>query len=203
MTTLYLVRHGHTATLGRQLVGRRPDVPLDDLGRSQVLALAEHMAKLPLRAVYTSPLARTLATARAVAQPHGLDVIVREPLADMEFGEWSGRPIDELRGDPTFHAFNAHRAGVAPPGGEHPAAAQSRMLAELCRLRDAHPNEAIAVVGHGDPLRSALAGFVGMPLDLARRLELAPASVTRLDLSRGDATLCFLNLIPDGVSAAG
>lgn len=194
MTSFYLVRHGHIDTLGRRLVGSRPDVPLDELGRSQVVALAERLAELPVEAVYSSPLDRALTTARAIARPHGLDVVPRQALADVEFGEWSGRLLEELRPDPVFRAFNSHRTGVAPPGGEHPAVVQGRMVAELCRLRDAHPGQTIVVVGHGDPLRAVLAAFTGVPLDLARRLELDPASVTRLDLEREDATLRFLNL---------
>lgn len=196
MTSFCLVRHGTTATLGQRLTGRRPDVPLDAKARDELEALASYLASEPLRAVYSSPLTRTLTTATAIARPHGLGVVRLESLADIELGDWSDRSLDALRSDPTFHAFNVHRAGTAPPGGEHPAAVQCRMAVELCRLRDAHRDETIAVVGHADPLRSVLAFFVGIPLDLAHRIEIEPASVTRLELGAEHASLRLLNFVP-------
>lgn len=195
MTTLYLIRHANTAALGKRLTGRRPNVPLDERGRAQLEALSELLARAPLRAVYSSPLDRAAETARAVARPHGLEVRLREPLADIEFGTWSDRALSELAGEPSFRRFNAFRSGTTPPEGEHPASVQCRLALELCRIRDQHPDDAVAVVGHADPLRSALAFFVGIPLDLIRRIELEPASVTRLDLTFDDVRLCYLNLV--------
>lgn len=194
MTTFYLIRHANTAAVGRRLVGRHPNVPLDDVGRSQLPALSAFLARAPLRAVYCSPLDRAAETARAVAEPHALDVRPREALTDIEFGTWSDRALSELSDEPSFRRFNSFRSGVAPPGGEHPVSVQSRLALELCRIRDTHHDEAVAVVGHADPLRAALAFFIGLPLDLARRLDIDPASVTRLELTLDDARLCYLNL---------
>jgi hypothetical protein len=67
----------------------------------------------------------------------------------------------------------------------------SAVLAELLGdLRDAHGPPA----RHVDPLRAALAFFIGLPLDFAPRLELEPASVTRLELTLDGAKLVQLNL---------
>jgi probable phosphoglycerate mutase len=197
-TTFFLVRHGVTDTVGQRLVGRRPDAPLNDTGRAQCERVATFLAGVPLAAVYSSPLERAAATARALARPHGLDVSVRDALIDVEFGEWSNETLAALRDRPEFRRFNAQRAGHAPPGGEHAALVQARMVTELCRLRDAHPGAAVAVVGHADPLRAALAFFLGLAIDLARRLELDPACVTRLELGDTDASLRFLNREPTG-----
>jgi probable phosphoglycerate mutase len=192
-TTFFLVRHGSTDALGHRLSGRLPNVPLNGAGREQTERLAALLAPVPLHAVYSSPLERAEQTARALARPHGLEVRVLENLTDIDFGAWTDQPLGALRDRQDFRRFNAQRAGHAPPGGEHPALVQARMVTELCRLRDAHPGAAVAVVGHADPLRAALAFFLGVALDLARRIELDPASVTRLELSETDARLCFSN----------
>ena len=67
MTTVLLVRHGHTATTGHVLTGWTPGIPLDDRGRAQAAALAARLAPLPLNAIVSSPLERCLQTAAAIA----------------------------------------------------------------------------------------------------------------------------------------
>lgn len=198
MTSLLLVRHGRTSAVGRYLSGQTPHVSLDQTGRAQAEALGTFLAAAALRAVYASPLERTLETARAIARPHGLEVETRESLLDIDFGAWTGKDLVELDRQAAFQRFNAQRAAHAPPGGEHPVRVQCRMALELCRLRDEHPGELVAIVGHLDPLRSAIAYFLGVPLDLARRLELDPGSVTRLELTHDDAKLIYLNRDPSG-----
>ena len=54
---------------------------------AQVGALAHELAALPLAAVYTSPLARALETARAIAVPHGLEPVAVPALREIERGE--------------------------------------------------------------------------------------------------------------------
>ena len=46
-------------------------------------------------------------------------------------------------------------------------------------------------MSHADPIRAALAYFLGMPLDLLLRLEISPASVSVLQLDDwGPKVLC-------------
>jgi len=201
MTRLLLVRHGRTEANGRRLVGRAPGVPLDGVGHEQAAALGHALARAPLRAVLSSPLERAVATARAIAEPHGLSVETRDVLVDLEFGAWTNRSLADLEKTTLFERFNRHRAGTAPPEGEHPSLAQARVVTELCRVRDLYPNDTVVVVSHADPLRSALAFFLGVPLDLALRLEIATGSVSRLDLHADGASVAFLNLNPGAALA--
>jgi broad specificity phosphatase PhoE len=196
MVQLLLIRHGHTEAVGRRLVGRMPNVPLDALGREEASRLAVYLAKTRLDAVYSSPIERALETARAIAAPHGLEVERRDRLTELDFGEWTGALVESLRGDAANRHFNVHRAGNRAAGGEHGVEVLARMAVELTELRDRHADGIVAVVGHADPLRAALAHFIGVPLDLARRFELDTGSVTRLDLWPEDASLRYVNRLP-------
>lgn len=193
MTTLLLIRHGMTDAIGRRLTGRMPGVPLNQLGRKQVRSLAERLRSLPLAAVYASPLERTRETAGAVALPHGREVVLREGLIESEFGELSGRTMAELESDVDWRRFNSHRSGTRVPGGEHLFEIQARMVSELLWIRDRHPEQVVAVVSHADPLRAALCAFTGISVDLMHRLELSPAGVSVLFLTRDLVSLRALN----------
>jgi probable phosphoglycerate mutase len=48
-------------------------------------------------------------------------------------------------------------------------------------------------VSHADAIRTAVAYFAGVPIDLARRLEIDPASVSVLELAPWGPRLLALN----------
>ena len=72
---------------------------------------------------------------------------------------------------------------------------QARMVAELLGLREQYPNESVAAVSHADPIRSALAYFLGMPLDLYYRLEISPASASVLKLEEWGPQVLAVNRV--------
>jgi broad specificity phosphatase PhoE len=113
----------------------------------------------------------------------------------MDFGEWSGRTLEELERSTPWKRFNVNRTGTRAPRGEHIIEVQQRMVAELEALREAHGDQTIVVVSHGDPLKTIIAHYVGISLDLLPRFDVAPASVTELVLDDWTATLRSLNTI--------
>jgi len=193
MTTLLLIRHGMTDAVGRRLTGRMPGIYLNEQGKREVEALAVRLEKTPLAAIYASPLERTQETARAIAAERQLDIISREGLVESDFGDWSGRLLADLAVDIGWKRFNDNRSSTPAPGGEHMTEIQARMGRELLRIRDAHPDQTVAVVSHADPLRAALCLFLGISVDLLGRLEISTASVTTLRLTPDSVSLQRLN----------
>jgi broad specificity phosphatase PhoE len=72
-----------------------------------------------------------------------------------------------------------HYRSLSPaPGGELMLEVQRRIVAAMVGIRTAHPGDAVAVFSHGDVIRSAVAYFAGVPLDLFLRHEIRPASIS-------------------------
>jgi broad specificity phosphatase PhoE len=140
--------------------------------------LAQRLARVPIKAVYSSPLARALETAQPIAVRHGLEPQLREELGEFRFGEWEGMTFDSLAQDALWQRFNADRSRVRAPGGELMLETQTRLVAQLESLGKRHAGDTIAIVSHGDPLRSVVAHYLGIPLDFMLRFEISPASVT-------------------------
>lgn len=193
MTRFLLIRHGSTDAVGKRLVGRAQGVALNEQGRMEASALAEHLRHTPLDAIYSSPIQRALETATAVAEPHGLIPILRDALTEVEFGDWTGKSFTELGPLPEFRRFNAHRSGNRPPGGEHVLEVQARMVGEIERIAAERPHATIALVGHADPIRAVLGFYLGVPVDLLGRFEIATGSVSTLLVSPDGTTLLGLN----------
>ena len=182
-TNLLLIRHGLTDYVtAHRTPGWLPGIHLNDEGRAQAAALAQQMAGLPqaLAAVYSSPLERALETAGPLAGAHGLTIQVRRTLGDLHPGDWTGRTVKELEKERLWPIIQAYPSGTRLPGGESFQACQARVVAELDAIRAAHPGQTVAVVSHADPIKMAVAYYLGLPLDLFRRLSISPASVTAL-----------------------
>src|SRR3546814_6877824 len=98
MTTIFLIRHAAHDLVGRAIVGRMPGVHLSRAGRQQAEKLAERLAQEPLAALYSSPLARARETAEPLARRLRLELQIAEDLDEIDYGEWTGRTLDELAG---------------------------------------------------------------------------------------------------------
>jgi probable phosphoglycerate mutase len=182
MTTLLLVRHALCDPVGTAIAGRAAGVPLNAAGEEQAARLGARLRALPIDAVYSSPLERARQTAAPIAAARRVAVEVLDGVGEIDFGEWTGRTFAELDGGAAWRRFNSFRSGTRIPGGELIVEVQARAVAALGALGERHPEGVVAVVSHGDVIKAALAYYLGMPLDLMRRLEIDPASASTLVL---------------------
>ncbi|RJP81055.1 MAG: hypothetical protein C4524_02570 [Candidatus Zixiibacteriota bacterium] len=183
MSCFFLIRHGATDAIDHRLVGRLQGVHLNSTGRDQAQRLAHRLAPLPLAALISSPMERAVETAAPLAELTRKEIVIREHFTELDFGEWTGLTFGELERTPAWREFNVSRSIVPIPGGEHMAGVQARAMAGLEVLRGEHPEASLAVVTHGDVIRSVLAYCLGISLDLIPRLAVSPGSVNivRLD----------------------
>lgn len=194
MMNLLLIRHAVNDWVGERLAGWTPGVHLNNEGRAQAAALAQRLETVPLAAVYSSPLERTLETAHPLAQAHGLTVQVREGLGEAQYGDWTGRALEELKDEALWPVIQVYPGGVRFPGGESMRETQARIVAELDAIRDAHPGQTVAVVSHSDPIKMAVAHYTGLALDLFQRIAISPASVTAFAFAQYGPRLICLNV---------
>ena len=193
MTTVLLIRHGHTDTAGRHLTGLSRGVHLNDAGREQADALVKRLEGVPLAAIYSSPLERCRETAAPLARARGLSVRVRRPLLEVDYGEWTGRSIASLRRTKLWRVVQQTPSAMRFPGGETMVGVQARVVEELHALVEAHGTDAIAVVTHADVVRLALMHYAAIHLDELQRLVVDPASVSVLAIGAGTPRLLKVN----------
>jgi probable phosphomutase (TIGR03848 family) len=193
MTLIYLVRHGMCDPVGRLIAGRAPGVHLNEEGRAEVMALARHLQSVPLSRIISSPLERTVETADAIASLRGLPVSVDEGLIEIDFGDWTGRTLESLAPDEAWKRFNAARSVTRIPGGEWMLDVQRRMVRCMDELERSARGESVALVSHGDVIKAAIAWYAGMPLDFFPRFEIAPASVSIVQLESWGPEIRLVN----------
>jgi probable phosphoglycerate mutase len=192
MTTFYLIRHGNTE-VGDRIVGRRTGVHLSGSGRRQADELAGRLEEIRFSAAYCSPRERTQETAMPLSARRGISPAVLEELDEIEFGEWTGKTFEDLERVREWKLFHTFRSAIRPPGGELMVEVQSRMVRAVERLRREFPGGVVALVSHGDPLRSVIGYYAGIPLDLMLRVTVDTASVSVLTVNDYGAVFLCIN----------
>ncbi|MGZ5296117.1 MAG: histidine phosphatase family protein [Actinomycetota bacterium] len=159
MTTLLLIRHAEPAAWAKQLCHGALDVPLSDEGVIQARCIGDHLRDARLDEVYASPLGRAVATASAVARPHGLTPVLREDLAEIDFGAFEGRTFDEIAAShpDLYRQWMLDPTSVRFPEGETFEDLRARATSEVTRIRREHEDGSVAVVTHGGVIRAVLA----------------------------------------------
>jgi probable phosphomutase (TIGR03848 family) len=203
-TLVLLVRHGRTPTTGAVLPGRAAGLHLAEEGRAQAEAVADRIAALHragsadgktngVAAVYASPMERTRQTAAAIARAVGLRVRQRAGLNECDFGDWTGRKLEDLYRLPEWKTVQRHPSGFRFPRGESFSEMQTRMVDAVNSLVAAHPGQTVVAVSHADTIKSAVAQALGTPLDLFQRIVIGQCSVSAIVYGPTGPTVLSVN----------
>ena len=146
MITIALIRHGPTDWTDAKRLQGRTDIPLSAAGREfvETWELPEQWRSARWT---SSPLVRAVETARVLS---GRTPEIDRRLIEMDWGEWEGRRLGDLRAELGEEMAANEAAGIdfRPPGGESPREVQSRLrdwLTDVVEIGE----PMVAVAHHG------------------------------------------------------
>lgn len=191
--TIFLIRHGRTSLNAAGALRGHLDPPLDEVGVEEAARLGELFDRVSLAAVVSSPLARALQTAEAVAAPHRLAVDVEAELIDRDYGRWAGRSLSEV----------AAEVGSldAAPGVEPIDRLQARVCAALSRIAErALPGASVAVVTHDAVNRVLVANAAPAQFSSVDDVPQGTGCWNRLEIGAGEWRVLVVDARPgDGL----
>lgn len=198
MPVLLLIRHGENDYSKRgKLAGRLPGIHLNERGRLQAQELAKALQSMPIKAVYTSPLERAVETARPIAGLLGIPLRREAGLLEADVGRWQGHSVRRLALTRYWRVVQLAPSRAAHPGGESFPQTQTRVVSALDKIcAEWKPRDIVACVFHADPIKLAVAHYIGLPLDRFQRLGCDTGSVTMLAVGTTGAQLIWLNRRP-------
>ncbi len=177
---VYFVRHGLAesnlievgSTVG-QYARLTPE------GRTQMAELARFIGKfVTTNTVYTSPLPRTRESARIIADILNMEVMIDERLAEIDKGEWQGKPVSEVIELEAAVDID-DRPFYRPPEGENWLDVGKRVSDCVEELRKIGVEEAL-LVSHDHPIRMGIGALTNQPVSQWESMRLDNASVTEL-----------------------
>lgn len=196
MTTIYLIRHAQAeGNLYRRCHSWHNGL-ITVKGRTQIEALERRFEDVPIDAVYSSDLYRTMTTARAIYRPRSLPLRVDSDLREIGAGVWEDVPWGQLLHDhrDSLTAFLACDINWQVEGSETHPQVRERMQTAIRRIAAAHPNQTVAVVSHGCAIRTALSAFLGLEPEQIGQIPLGNnTSVSRLEAENGQIKVVYYN----------
>lgn len=182
--TVILLRHGvSTSNTARTLAGRSAGVDLTDRGREQAQSLVARLGSLPIEHIVCSPLLRCQRTVGPLADKLGLEPEPEERLAEVDYGDWTGKALADLVTEPLWKVVQRHASAAVFPSGEGLAQVQFRAVSAVReldrRFAARHGSDVLWVAcTHGDVIKSVLADAFGIHLDGFQRIVVEPASIS-------------------------
>jgi alpha-ribazole phosphatase len=192
---LYLIRHGEVEGASAGKLFGHMDIVLSERGLEQACRLAEHLASVPLSAIYSSDLLRTMRTAEAIAERHCLKVQLRAALREINMGRWEDRTMAAIHEEAPerVEQLFTDPASFQYPDGESFANFTARVLSDLEQLIAAHQNGEIAIITHGGVCRAIVGSLLGMPMGNWLRLAQDHGCMNVIEWYYGNPMLRLLN----------
>ena len=179
-TRICFVRHGETDWNIEQRMQGHIDLALNATGEAQAEAVGRCFQGMQASALYCSDLLRARQTAQPIADALRMPMLLLPSLRERHFGRCEGMTFAEIAAHNPEDARAIESRDpdyAAPGGGESRRQHQSRILACVERLVDAHPAQTIVAVTHGGVLDVIYRRARGLPDDAPRDYPILNAGI--------------------------
>lgn len=191
-TEVLIIRHGQTDwNIEKRLQGHS-DIPLNEKGIEQALALSEILKEEKLEAIFSSDLQRALRTANEIAKWHNLPVQIDADFRERSYGIFEGLSREEIKTRyPESHAawYAADPDHVFPPGKQEAESMRvfhNRAINAIYKIAKPYTGKKIALIAHFGIVEAAFRVAQKMPLDIRTRVPVLNTSVNRFLVKDND-----------------
>jgi broad specificity phosphatase PhoE len=195
MTRVYLVRHGTTDWNKEEIFRGRLDCKLNETGQAEARALAEYFRDIPLQAIYSSPLSRAMETAQAVAEAKALQVVPHPEFIDVDFGEWQGLPLKEVREkySELYRLWRERPEAIHFPGGENLARVRARAWEGLQKVVRENPDKTALILSHRVVTKVLICTVLGLDDSHFWHIKQDTTAVNCIEYNRGFFVTSLIN----------
>lgn len=189
MTYVYFIRHAQSIANVTGYCYGTSECDVTDAGKEQLERLSHRFKDVHIDIIYTSPMKRTLATARAVNKYHGVEIVEEKGLIEINAGEWEMKRWDDIERmfPEEFETWTARPHMWSSTGSETMVDVYNRMKKTVENVVRANKNKTVVIVSHACALRNYFCVAKGLPHD--RLIEVKHMSNTGVSLIEYDDDL--------------
>ena len=193
---IYFLRHGETIASKTGGFCGTSDVELTPEGMMMAKDFAVAYQSVPWKAIFCSPMRRTIATAKPLCELVGMEMQLRDGLKEIDFGKWEGKTPAEVNREyyDEYVRWQSEPGWNAPPDGERAIDIARRSSEVIEEIETNYPDGNVLVVAHKATIRIILCSLLGIDVGRYRdRIHMPVAAVSVLEFCQQGPRLLKLS----------
>ena len=195
MLKLILVRHAITEdNKGCKLSGHIDSI-LSEEGKKQIKDLNKFLQLEKIDKIYTTTSSRTKYTVEEIAQERNIEIIEKDTLKEISFGDFEGLDFNEIkdRYPDEFQKMIDEGYNYRYPNGESLVDSYNRVAKEIKEIVNNNDNKNILICSHGGTIRNILTYLISNSYNYHWNFRIDNCSVTTLEIDDGFAVINNMN----------
>lgn len=158
MVKLILVRHALTVDNQKSRLSGHIDSSISEEGKEQIDKITNYLKDFDIDKIYTTTSSRTKDTVKKLSELKSIEIIEKESLKEISFGDFEGLTFDEIKDKypKEFQDMIEKGYEYKYPNGESLIDSYNRVCIELDNIISNNDNRTILICSHGGTIRNII-----------------------------------------------
>ena len=195
MVKLILVRHALTVDNQKSRLSGHIDSSISEEGREQIDKITNYLKDVDIDKIYTTTSSRTKDTVKKLSKLKSIEIIEKESLKEISFGDFEGLTFDEIKDKypKEFQDMIEKGYEYKYPNGESLIDSYNRVCIELDNIISNNDNRTILICSHGGTIRNIITYLISNSYKYHWNFKIDNGSVTILEVQDGFTVITAMN----------
>ncbi len=195
MVKLILVRHALTVDNQKSRLSGHIDSSISEEGKEQIDKITNYLKDFDIDKIYTTTSSRTKDTVKKLSELKSIEIIEKESLKEISFGDFEGLTFDEIKDKypKEFQDMIEKGYEYKYPNGESLIDSYNRVCIELDNIISNNDDRTILICSHGGTIRNIITYLISNSYKYHWNFKIDNGSVTILEIQNGFTVITAMN----------
>ncbi|MBO3445016.1 histidine phosphatase family protein [Clostridium sp. CCUG 7971] len=195
MTKLILVRHALTNDNQDSRLSGHIDSMVSEEGKKQIKKLTNYLKNVHIDKIYTTTSKRTKDTVYELSNLKSMNIIEKENLKEINFGDFEGMTFDEIKSKhpEEFQKMINEGYNYKYPNGESLIMTYGRVAKEVDEIILNNKDKTVLICSHGGTIRNIITHLISSSYEYHWNFRIDNASISILEVENGFAVINTMN----------
>ena len=195
MVKLILVRHALTVDNQKNRLSGHIDSSISEEGKEQIDKITNYLKDFDIDKIYTTTSSRTKDTVKKLSELKSIEIIEKESLKEISFGDFEGLTFDEIKDKypKEFQDMIEKGYEYKYPNGESLIDSYNRVCIELDNIISNNDDRTILICSHGGTIRNIITYLISNSYKYHWNFKIDNGSVTILEIQNGFTVITAMN----------
>ena len=195
MVKLILVRHALTVDNQKSRLSGHIDSSISEEGKEQIDKITNYLKDFDIDKIYTTTCSRTKDTVKKLSELKSIEIIEKESLKEISFGDFEGLTFDEIKDKypKEFQDMIEKGYEYKYPNGESLIDSYNRVCIELDNIISNNDDRTILICSHGGTIRNIITYLISNSYKYHWNFKIDNGSVTILEVQDGFTVITAMN----------